>query len=135
MNSAVVDRDGEMVLGFSEEKKLDSVLDFESTGRRETSARALHLLARGSHVSGFILRPDDGLSDVALVCNGATRFLSPAEFQWLMHESRGCSILVDRAGAFKEARAEADALLSKNMEQQAVIRSLREALRNAEALQ
>lgn len=89
MNPVVVDRDGELVLGYaSEERKLDSVLDFESTGRRETSAKALHLLARGSHVSGFVLRPDDGLSDVAIVCNGATRFLSPAEFQWLMHESK-----------------------------------------------
>lgn len=88
MSAIVVDRDGELVLGHSEEQKLDSVLDFESTGRRETSAKALHLLARGSHVSGFILRPDDGLSDVAVVCNGATRFLSAAEFQWLMHESK-----------------------------------------------
>lgn len=88
MNPLVVDRDGELVLGHSEEQKLDSVLDFESTGRRETSAKALHLLARGAHVSGFVLRPDDGLSDVAIVCNGATRFLSPAEFQWLMHESK-----------------------------------------------
>lgn len=89
MNPIVVDRDGELVLGHaSEEQKLDSVLDFESTGRRETSAKALHLLARGAHVSGFVLRPDDGLSDVAIVCNGATRFLSPAEFQWLMHESK-----------------------------------------------
>lgn len=88
MSAIVVDRDGELVLGHSEEQKLDSVLDFESTGRRETSAKALHLLARGSHVSGFVLRPDDGLSDVAIVCNGATRWLSPAEFQWLMHESK-----------------------------------------------
>lgn len=88
MSKVVVDRDGELVLGHSEEQKLDSVLDFESTGRRQTSAKALHLLARGSHVSGFILKPDDGLSDVAIVSNGTTRFLSPAEFQWLMHESK-----------------------------------------------
>jgi hypothetical protein len=25
---------------------------------------------------------------VAIVCNGAVRWLTPAEFQWLMHESR-----------------------------------------------
>jgi hypothetical protein len=87
MSAIVVDRDGELVLGHSEEQKLDSVLDFESTGRKQTSAKALHLLARGAHVSGFVLRPDDGLSDVAIVCNGVTRWLSPAEFQWLMHES------------------------------------------------
>jgi hypothetical protein len=53
-----------------------------------TAQKALHLMVRGSHVSGFILRPDDGLSDVAIVCNGAVRWLTPAEFQWLMHESR-----------------------------------------------
>jgi hypothetical protein len=67
---------------------LDAALDFESTGRRVTAQKALHLMVRGSHVSGFVLRPDDGLSDVAIVCNGAVRWLTPAEFQWLMHESR-----------------------------------------------
>lgn len=85
----VVDREGGMVLGYASGLNgLESVLDFESTGRRETSAKALHLMARGAHISGFVLRPDDGLSDVAIVSNGATRFLSPGEMQWLMHESK-----------------------------------------------
>jgi hypothetical protein len=79
-----------MISGFAggDIDKLDAALDFESTGRRVTAQKALHLMVRGSHVSGFILRPDDGLSDVAIVCNGAVRWLTPAEFQWLMHESR-----------------------------------------------
>jgi len=75
-------------IGSEDFDKLDAALDFESTGRRATAQKALHLMVRGSHVSGFILRPDDGLSDVAIVCNGAVRWLTPAEFQWLMHESR-----------------------------------------------
>jgi hypothetical protein len=50
-------------------------------------------MARGAHVSGFVLRPDDGLSEVASVSNGATRFLSPQEMEWLMHGPR-VSILV-----------------------------------------
>jgi hypothetical protein len=74
---------------------MDEVIDYESTGRRETAAKALHLMARGAHISGFVLRPDDGLSDVAIVSNGATRFLPPGEFQWLMHESGGRSILAE----------------------------------------
>jgi hypothetical protein len=79
----------------NDHERLEAALDFESTARRQTVAKALHLMVRGSHVSGFVLRPDDGLSDVAIVCNGAARWLSPAEFQWLMHESVGRSILLD----------------------------------------
>lgn len=86
---------------LGEYNKLDAALDFESTGRNQTAAKSLHLMARGAHVSGFVLRPNDGLSDVAIVCNGATRFLSPSDMQWLMHESRG-SIVADHADA--EAR-------------------------------
>jgi hypothetical protein len=86
----VIDGEGEVRGHGSHEDfgRLDAALDFESTGRRVTAQKALHLMVRGSHVSGFILRPDDGLSDVAIVCNGAVRWLTPAEFQWLMHESR-----------------------------------------------
>lgn len=102
-NPIVVDRGGEPVLG------LDSVLDFESTGRRQTSAKALHLMARGSHISGFVLRPDDGLSDVAIVSNGVTRFLSPAEMQWLMHESKS-PITVAPAEELAQVRAELERL-------------------------
>ena len=89
---------------------LESALDFESTGGRQTAAKALHLMARGAHVSGFVLRPDDGLSDVAIVCNGATRWLTPAEFQWLMHESVGRSILTDGADELERLRAEMEQL-------------------------
>ena len=105
MAPIVVDRPSEFVLGHVEVSEdgitalpaegLESVLDYESSGRRQTAAKALHLMVRGSHISGFVMRPDDGLSDVAIVSNGATRFLSPAEMQWLMHESAGRSILVD----------------------------------------
>jgi hypothetical protein len=86
----VIDGEGEVRGHGSHEDfgRLDAALDFESTGRRVTAQKALHLMVRGSHVSGFILRPDDGLSDVAIVCNGSVRWLTPAEFQWLMHESR-----------------------------------------------
>jgi hypothetical protein len=86
----VIDGEGEVRGHGSHEDfgRLDAALDFESTGRRVTAQKALHLMVRGSHVSGFILRPDDGLSDVAIVCNGAVRWLTPAEFQWLLHESR-----------------------------------------------
>jgi hypothetical protein len=102
----MIDRENEMVLGHVEmtdfglsshlpndQEKLDAALDFESTGRRQTAAKALLLMARGSHVSGFVLRSDDGLSDAAIVCNGATRFLSPQEMEWLMHGPR-VSIMV-----------------------------------------
>jgi hypothetical protein len=103
----VHDMEGAMVPGFAESQcgldvrplgdyeRLDSALDYESTGRRVTAAKALHLMTRGAHVSGFVLRPDDGLSDVAIVCNGVTRFLPPGEMQWLMHESGSGSILSD----------------------------------------
>ncbi len=101
-----IDREEEMVLGHIElaesglssrlpndHEKLEAALDFESTGRRQTAAKALGLMARGSHVSGFVLRPDDGLSDVAIVANGVVRFLPPAEMEWLMHGPR-VSIMV-----------------------------------------
>lgn len=88
-------------IGSEDFDKLDAALDFESTGRRATAQKALHLMVRGSHVSGFILRPDDGLSDVAIVCNGAVRWLSPAEFQWLMHESRSPITMDGEALAWK----------------------------------
>lgn len=121
-------------------ERLWAALDYESTGRHSTVLKTMTAVARGLHVAGFILRPDDGISDVCLVSNGNTRELPPAEFQWLMHESRGCSILVDHAGCpdaadaylqcSKEAKAEADALLSQNMEAYAVIRSLRATARD-----
>ena len=119
----VHDVDGVMVPGFAESRcgldvqgewghgplgdyeRLDSALDFDSTGRRETAAKALHLMTRGAHVSGFVLRPDDGLSDVAIMCNGVTRFLAPGEMQWLMHESGSGSILADDDRVRDAARA------------------------------
>lgn len=103
---------------------LESVIDFESTGRNRTAARALHLMARGAHVSGFVLRPDDGLSDVAIVSNGVTRFLSPGEMQWLMHESAGRSILVEPSDEVEHLRMRVGSLREKLLAQQEVITDL-----------
>ena len=124
----VVDADGEEViehrdariLGDMEDVLLEA-LDFSSTGREETAAKAAVLTERGSHVSGFVLRPDDGISDVAIVCNGCTRRLSPAEMQWLMHESHS-PITMDVGGLLDE-------MTSTNMLQQAVVRELRAKLK------
>jgi hypothetical protein len=98
-------------IGSEDFDKLDAALDFESTGRRATAQKALHLMVRGSHVSGFVLRPDDGLSDVAIVCNGAVRWLTPAEFQWLMHESRSPITMDGDALAWKRM-AEFDRMMA-----------------------
>ena len=130
----VVDADGEEViehrdariLGDMEDVLLEA-LDFSSTGREETAAKAAVLTERGSHVSGFVLRPDDGISDVAIVCNGCTRRLSPAEMQWLMHESHS-PITMDVVGLLEENRRLArrlDEMTSTNLLQQAVVRELR----------
>jgi len=134
MSPIVVDRPGELVLGHVEvsgdgiaalpAEGLESVLDYESTGRRQTAAKALHLMVRGSHVSGFVMRPDDGLSDVAIVSNGATRFLSPAEMQWLMHESAGRSILVDSNDEVEHLRERVGSLREKLLAQHEVITDL-----------
>ena len=135
----VVDADGEevvehrdaMVLGADLQDVLLEALDFSSTGRDETAAKAAVLTERGSHVSGFVLRPDDGISDVAIVCNGCTRRLSPAEMQWLMHESHS-PITMDVAGLLEENRRLArrlDDMTSVNMLQQAVVRELRAKLK------
>jgi hypothetical protein len=110
----LIDRENEMVLGHvqmtdsglssrlpNDQERLDAALDFESTGRRQTAAKALHLMVRGSHVSGFVLRPDDALSDVAIVSNGATRFLSPGEMEWLMHGPRVSIVVGDDARLLK----------------------------------
>ena len=110
------------------------VLDFSSTGRDETAAKAAVLTERGSHVSGFVLRPDDGISDVAIVCNGCTRWLSHAEMQWLMHESHS-PITADVAGILEENRRlsrKLDEMLSTNMLQQAIVRQLRSQLKATE---
>jgi hypothetical protein len=130
----VVDADGEEVIEHRDSRILGDMegvlleaLDFASTGREETAARAAVLTERGSHVSGFILRPDDGISDVAIVCNGSTRRLSPAEMQWLMHESHS-PITMDVAGLREENRRltrRLDEMTSLNMLQQAVVRELR----------
>lgn len=140
MTPVVVDRPGEPVLGHVEVSErgiearlgaeipvtegLESVLDFESSGRRQTAAKALHLMVRGSHISGFVLRPDDGLSDVAIVSNGATRFLSPAEMQWLMHESAGRSILVEPSDEVGHLRERVEALRTELLAQHEVITDL-----------
>ena len=127
---------GEMVRGYYESsdsqasqiERLQSALDYESTGRHLTVLKTMSAIARGLHVAGFVLRPDDGISEVSIVANGNAREISPAEFQWLMHDSAGRSILLDgpmQRGALQGALRAADDLLSKNMEQQAVIRSLR----------
>jgi hypothetical protein len=102
--SAVIDHDG-LVLGHGEGVPLESVIDFDSTGRNRTAAKALHLMTRGAHVSGFVLRPDDGLSDVAIVSNGMTRFISQGEMQWLMNESGGRSIVSDNEDVMAAAKA------------------------------
>jgi len=135
----VVDADGEevvehrdaMVLGADMQDVLLEALDFSSTGREETAAKAAVLAERGAHVSGFVLRPDDGVSDVAIVCNGCTRRLTPAEMQWLMHESHS-PITMDVAGLLEENRRLArrlDEMTSVNMLQQAVVIELRAKLK------
>ena len=91
-------------------ERLDAALDFESTGRQQTAAKALLLMARGAHVSGFVLRSDDGLSDVALVANGATRFLPPGEMEWLMHGPRVSILLGDEDRIARLERIERAAL-------------------------
>jgi hypothetical protein len=134
----VMDTDGEEVIehrdaqmpGDLQDVMLE-VLDFSSTGREETAAKAAVLAERGSHVSGFVLRPDDGISDVAIVCNGCTRRLSVAEMQWLMHESHS-PITADVGGILEENRRlsrKLDEMLSANMLQQAIVRELRSQLK------
>lgn len=92
-------------------ERLEGAVDYESKGRSLTASKALLLMARGAHVSGFVLRPDDGLSDVAIVSNGVTRFLSPGEMQWLMHESAGRSILVDASDEVENLKARLEGAL------------------------
>jgi hypothetical protein len=126
----VVDADGEEVIEHRDSRILGDMedilleaLDFSSTGREETAAKAAVLTERGSHVSGFVLRPDDGISDVAIVCNGCTRRLS--------HESHS-PITMDVAGLLEENRRLArrlDEMTSTNMLQQAVVRELRAKLK------
>ena len=125
------ERDEARTLGADMQDVLLEALDFSSTGREETAAKAAVLTERGAHVSGFVLRPDDGVSDVAIVCNGCTRRLSPAEMQWLMHESHSL-ITMDVAGLLEENRRLArrlDEMTSVNMLQQAVVIELRAKLK------
>ena len=65
------------------------------------------------------------------MCNGCTRRLSPAEMQWIMHESHS-PITMDVAGLLEENRRLArrlDEMTSTNMLQQAVVRELRAKLK------
>jgi hypothetical protein len=64
-------------------EKLEGAMD-SIASRRMTSAKALHLAARGAHVAGFVLVPDDGLGDVAIVVDGRVVFLSQGAMGRLM---------------------------------------------------